>query len=212
LGQRYPRLVAARRPQPQTNPLPPRHGRPAVPRNRPVPRRHQRRTHPAADLAATAPPGESIYLLVDKDTSQQYIGSAKGEDSLWGRLSEYARTGHGGNIELKNHPEARYQASILQFVDQQLPDHRIEQIESWWKDKLMTISSICTTCLARDCAGWVPGRQFWRVEVDHRANSRAARAAAHGAHNGTSTSPSKSELYWPEITASKFSQMPRSAG
>jgi len=32
------------------------------------------------------------------------------------------------------------------------------------------------------------------VDDDHSANLRAARAAAHGAHNGTSTSPSKSEL------------------
>src|SRR6266851_6212760 len=44
------------------------------------------------------------------------------------------------------------------------------------------------------------------------ANSFAARAAAHGAHNGTSISPSKSELYRPVITASNTSQTPRSAG
>jgi hypothetical protein len=47
---------------------------------------------------------------------------------------------------------------------------------------------------------------------DCPANSCAARAAAHGAHNGTSISPSKSELCWPVITASNASQMPRSAG
>ena len=56
------------------------------------------------------------------------------------------------------------------------------------------------------------GAASGRVKADHLVNSRAARAAAHGAHNGTSTAPSRSELYWPVITASKGSQMPRSAG
>jgi hypothetical protein len=81
---------------------------------------------------------KGIYLLVDKDTGEQYVGSAKGEESLWGRFCDYARTGDGGNLELKNRPGARYQVSILQITDQQLPDERIEQIESWWKHKLMT--------------------------------------------------------------------------
>ena len=45
---------------------------------------------------------------------------------------------YGGNVELLKRLGARYQASILEVVDQQLPDHRIETIESWWKTKLMT--------------------------------------------------------------------------
>jgi hypothetical protein len=81
---------------------------------------------------------KGIYLLVDKRTGEQYVGSAKGEDSLWGRFCDYARTGDGGNAELKHRPGARYQVSILQVVDGQLPDHGIEEIESWWKRKLMT--------------------------------------------------------------------------
>jgi hypothetical protein len=79
---------------------------------------------------------KGIYVLVDKTTGKQYVGSAKGEESLWGRLSEYARTGHGGNIGLSK--EARYQVGLLQVVDLSLPDHSIEEIESWWKRKLMT--------------------------------------------------------------------------
>ena len=38
---------------------------------------------------------KGIYVLVDKKTGQQYVGSAKGEDSLWGRFWDYARRGHG---------------------------------------------------------------------------------------------------------------------
>ena len=81
---------------------------------------------------------KGIYLLVDEKTGEQYVGSAKGEDSFLGRFMDYARTGHGGNAELRSRPGAKYRASILEVVDQQLPDHKIETIESWWKAKLMT--------------------------------------------------------------------------
>jgi hypothetical protein len=81
---------------------------------------------------------KGIYLLVDQRTGEQYVGSAKGEDSFLGRFMAYARTGDGGNVELRNRPGARYKASILEVVDQQLPDHKIETIEGWWKTKLMT--------------------------------------------------------------------------
>ena len=81
---------------------------------------------------------KGIYVLVDKDTGEQYVGSAKGEDSLWGRFADYARTGDGGNVELKQRRGTRYQIGLLQVVDTSFPDHRIEEIESWWKRKLMS--------------------------------------------------------------------------
>jgi hypothetical protein len=81
---------------------------------------------------------KGIYVLVDKETGKQYVGSAKGYDSLWGRFSDYARTGDGGNVELKLRKGARYQIGVLQVVDLSLPDHSIEEIEGWWKRKLMS--------------------------------------------------------------------------
>lgn len=81
---------------------------------------------------------KGIYVLVDKKTGRQYVGSAKGEDSLWGRFSDYARTGHGGNAELRHRAGAQYQIAVLQVVDMSLPDHSIEEIEGWWKRKLMS--------------------------------------------------------------------------
>ena len=33
---------------------------------------------------------KGVYLLVCKETGKQYVGSAKGEDSLWGRFLTYA--------------------------------------------------------------------------------------------------------------------------
>ena len=42
-----------------------------------------------------------IYLIVDKLTGKQYVGSAYGEDGIWGRWANYAKSGHGGNELLK---------------------------------------------------------------------------------------------------------------
>ena len=80
---------------------------------------------------------KGIYVLVNKDTGEQYIGSAKGGESLFGRLCDYARTGDGGDVALKHRKGARYQVAVLEIVNlESLPDHTIEQIESWWKRKL----------------------------------------------------------------------------
>jgi hypothetical protein len=44
--------------------------------------------------------GRGIYLLVHRETGQQYVGSAYGVDGLLGRWKSYA-DGHGGNVGLK---------------------------------------------------------------------------------------------------------------
>ncbi|GAA2748154.1 hypothetical protein GCM10009868_40200 [Terrabacter aerolatus] len=82
---------------------------------------------------------KGVYLLVDLDSGRQYVGSAKGADSLFGRWMEYATDGHGGNIGLKRAASGgrrRYQVSVLEVVDENTPDATIEQIESYWKYKL----------------------------------------------------------------------------
>jgi hypothetical protein len=81
---------------------------------------------------------KGIYVLVDKNTGHQYVGSAKGEDSLLARFMAYAQTGHGGNVELRRRKRARYQVGVLEIVNLALPDRRIEEIEAWWKHKLLT--------------------------------------------------------------------------
>ena len=77
-----------------------------------------------------------VYLLVCKDTGKHYVGSAKGEESLWGRFCEYARTGHGGNVELKRLGLKNFQATVLEVVNSDTQE--IEQIEAAWKRKLMS--------------------------------------------------------------------------
>ncbi len=78
---------------------------------------------------------KGVYLLVCNETGKQYVGSAKGEESLWGRFLEYARTGHGGNIELKRRGRRHYQVTILEVVNS---DSGIERVEEAWKKKLMS--------------------------------------------------------------------------
>lgn len=80
---------------------------------------------------------KGVYLLVDLDgDGKQYVGSAKGADSLLGRLHGYAKGGTNGNRGLsRGH---RYRVSVLEPVTLLTPDQTIEEIESQWKDRLGT--------------------------------------------------------------------------
>jgi hypothetical protein len=84
---------------------------------------------------------KGVYLLVDVETGQQYVGSAKGSESLLGRWMDYATDGHGGNLGLKAagaQGRRSYQVSVLEVVDENTPDESIEQTESYWKSKLLS--------------------------------------------------------------------------
>lgn len=78
---------------------------------------------------------KGVYLLVCNETGKQYVGSAKGDESLWGRFLDYARSGHGGNVELKRRGRGNYRVSVLEVVNS---DVGIERVEEAWKQKLMT--------------------------------------------------------------------------
>ena len=77
-----------------------------------------------------------VYLLVDTERGQQYVGSATGTENLWGRLMDYARTGHGNNVELKRLGPRPYQFSVLQALTSD--DEDILQAEAAWKKKLLS--------------------------------------------------------------------------
>jgi hypothetical protein len=78
---------------------------------------------------------KGVYLLVDRESGRQYIGSATGEDSLWGRFRAYAETGHGGNVELKLLGRRPYQVTVLQVASF---DQEILELERAWKAKLLS--------------------------------------------------------------------------
>ena len=81
---------------------------------------------------------KGVYLLVDRGSGKQYVGSALGRDSLWGRWCDYARTGHGGDRELRRLGRRPYRVTILQAVPMISPDDDVLAMESLWKEKLMT--------------------------------------------------------------------------
>lgn len=86
-----------------------------------------------------------IYLIVDTLTGKQYVGSAYGDECIWQRWSNYAKTGHGGNAELKellnkNGQEYAYnfKYSILEVCNMNLGSEYIIERETHWKEVLLT--------------------------------------------------------------------------
>lgn len=79
-----------------------------------------------------------VYLLACKSTGKQYVGSAYGSGGFWARWEDYFRTGHGGNEGMKLVSGNDYQVSILEFASSSLSNDEVIDMESRWKDKLLT--------------------------------------------------------------------------
>ena len=88
---------------------------------------------------------KGIYLIVDTLAGKQYVGSAYGDDCIWQRWANYAKDGHGGNVELKellkaNGEEYKYnfKYSILEVCNMNLGNEYIIEREVHWKEVLLT--------------------------------------------------------------------------
>lgn len=90
-----------------------------------------------------------VYLIVDTQAHKQYIGSAYGDEGIWGRWKEYVRTnGQGGNKRLSEHvlqEQDRYrhlQFTILETIPKtgNKDDARLFVLarEALYKKKLQT--------------------------------------------------------------------------
>lgn len=79
-----------------------------------------------------------VYLLVSPKTGRQYIGAAYGDGGFWARWEEYARSGHGGNVKMKEIPADDYQVSILEVASSSASFNDIMEMEARWKRKLLT--------------------------------------------------------------------------
>jgi hypothetical protein len=83
-----------------------------------------------------------IYLILAEVTGALYLGSASGEEGIWGRWREYARTGDGGNVKLKHLIEKdhayprKLRFSILQILPKTLARGRMLEHEVRYKHKL----------------------------------------------------------------------------
>lgn len=84
----------------------------------------------------------AIYLITDRTTGQQYVGSAYGEKGLLGRWKNYASNGHGGNkllVELLNvnsEYAQNFSFTVLRTLPKTLTDQEVIEKEKLYKDKL----------------------------------------------------------------------------
>lgn len=76
-------------------------------------------------LSATA----GIYRIVDHHSKQTYIGAAYGTDGIWRRWSEYAKTGHGGNKQLKPLDPNFFQWSIIRTLSGSMSEKEVIRVE-----------------------------------------------------------------------------------
>jgi len=88
----------------------------------------------------------AIYLIVDRETGKQYVGSAYGKDGLLGRWACYVNSLHGHDKLIKEllcaYPERyhHFQFSILQILPKTVTDDEVIQTESLFKKKLLSIT------------------------------------------------------------------------
>ena len=88
---------------------------------------------------------KGIYLIIDTKTGKQYVGSAYGDDCIWQRWSNYAKNGHGDNVELKKILSAygeeykyNFKYAILEICNMSLGNEYIIERETHWKNVLLT--------------------------------------------------------------------------
>lgn len=90
---------------------------------------------------------KGVYLITDTNTGMLYIGSAYGEEGIWGRWSEYVLTGgHGGNKSLiplcaeADYALKHFQFSILMLLPKSVTADEAIRKEQLFKRKLGTHS------------------------------------------------------------------------
>ena len=85
---------------------------------------------------------ENTKIRFVKGNGKMYVGSASGEDMIYGRWSTYIKNGHGGNAELRtldfSHIKDNFYYSILDIYKSATPDEIILKRESWWKKTLQS--------------------------------------------------------------------------
>jgi hypothetical protein len=89
---------------------------------------------------------KGIYLITDTNTGRRYVGSASGDQGVWGRWCQYAENGHGGNVELRQlandldlaYCRANFRFALLEHRLDRTPDNVILSRETYWKRVLFS--------------------------------------------------------------------------
>ncbi|MDG1287946.1 MAG: GIY-YIG nuclease family protein [Rickettsiales bacterium] len=82
-----------------------------------------------------------IYLILDSNTGQQYIGSACGNEGIWQRWRNYAASKTGGNKELiallerDSNYQRHFRYSILQPLPSNVTQKEVVRVENLYKEK-----------------------------------------------------------------------------
>ena len=84
-----------------------------------------------------------IYVISDAKSGKLYVGSTYNRQGIWGRWAEYAKTRHGGDVELEkliatdsNYAKDNFTWAILQTLPLRIDDEKAIAIETFWKEKL----------------------------------------------------------------------------
>jgi hypothetical protein len=79
-----------------------------------------------------------VYLIQETVKGKLYVGSAYGEQGIYGRWSVYAKNGHGGNKRLIELDPDTFKFSILEIVPATATIESVIECENRWKEKLGT--------------------------------------------------------------------------
>lgn len=87
----------------------------------------------------------AVYLILDKLTGKQYVGSTYNSKGIWGRWSAYAWTGHGDNKDIKQlidndetYAKKYFQWCILETLPLNILEKHAIDRESLYKQKFGT--------------------------------------------------------------------------
>lgn len=89
---------------------------------------------------------KGVYCIIDRSNGKKYIGSAYGESGIWSRWSNYAWSGHGGNVHLRqlvdehglSHAMNHFQIALLEYRPASTDDRIIIDRESHWKRLMLS--------------------------------------------------------------------------
>ena len=81
---------------------------------------------------------KGVYLLSSPKTNEQYVGSASGGSGFFGRWMDYATSGHGGNVQLKEKDTSKWHLTILQVAGSADTESDILAYEGLWQTKLQS--------------------------------------------------------------------------
>ena len=99
-----------------------------------------------ADWKAALEHIKGIYMITDEDTGKRYVGSAYGDQGIWGRWADYAQSGHGGNKELEallgnrdpGYAGKNFLFALLEYRPFNTSDATVIDRENYWKTALLT--------------------------------------------------------------------------